>query len=612
MDINQKLIIQHLSSAPIFSECSNTDLARIVHHAKILEFETGKTIYEANTKTHKIYIVIEGSVDLLSNEKVIDTVRSGVIGEESLLGEVYLTQAVANGNTKVLSIPASNAEIILENVKVHDKILFSLLNHLSPIKTKLKKKLKSKKSEESSTIKNIGWILTIICPIIFYLFAAPYFQKWNVFIFITVSIATILMWVFRLMHEFIPSIFAVLVFLVLDIAPPSVALYGFTDGSFYTALSIFGLSAILVSSGLVTRLVILMLKVVPISERWHSYSLFFFGLLLTPLLPSANGRVALLAPFLKDLNETLEVKPQSTSATRLSVAAFSGFTAISTIFLSSKSIHFVVIGLLPEQVRNRFTWVYWFYASLAAGVLLIIAFSILLEVMFHKTSPANLDKKQIRIQYEMLGPLSLHEWAALGGIVFFLLGIVTSSLHKIQLPWIGLMVLYAILSLEFLSKKDFQTNIDWTFLMYLGTLVGIVKTMSYIGLDQIIGNQILWLGEYMKTDFPIFVLLLSIIIFVLRLFVPNNSAVAILASVLFPVAEVSGLNIWVVAFIILMMSDGWIFPYQCSYYIQFDELLGEDKIYNIKQFLIYNLVTNAFRLAAIYISIPYWRYIGLL
>ena len=163
-----------------------------------------------------------------------------------------------------------------------------------------------------------------------------------------------------------------------------------------------------------------------------------------------------------------------------------------------------------------------------------------------------------------------------------------------------------------MSKSDFRINIDWTFLVYLGTLLGLVRSMSYIGLDQQLGQHLLWLGEYTRSNFSLFVLLLSASIIGLRIFIPNNATVAILATVLFPIAALSGVNPWVVGFIILIMSDAWFMPYQCTYYILFDDLTSSRRLFDKKLMLKFNLVSISFRLIAVYASIPFWRMIGIL
>ncbi len=55
----------------------------------------------------------------------------------------------------------------------------------------------------------------------------------------------------------------------------------------------------------------------------------------------------------------------------------------------------------------------------------------------------------------------------------------------------------------------------------------------------------------MRLDFPVFLLILTCVMFTLRLVAPNNAVIAISATVLMPLADLNGVNPWVIGFIIL-------------------------------------------------------------
>ena len=61
-------------------------------------------------------------------------------------------------------------------------------------------------------------------------------------------------------------------------------------------------------------------------------------------------------------------------------------------------------------------------------------------------------------------------------------------------------------------------------------------------------------------------LLLFVLVNVIRIVVPINAAVVILATVL-PLADINGVNAQVVGFIVLMFAEVWFLPFQCSYYL---------------------------------------------
>jgi DASS family divalent anion:Na+ symporter len=97
-----------------------------------------------------------------------------------------------------------------------------------------------------------------------------------------------------------------------------------------------------------------------------------------------------------------------------------------------------------------------------------------------------------------------------------------------------------------------------------------------------------------------------------RLVVPNSACIAIFVTVLIPMAQTSGVNPWVVGFVVLVFSDGWIFPYQCSYFLLFRDMSTESGLFDQRALLRFSIATNVFRLAAVYLSLPYWHWLGML
>jgi di/tricarboxylate transporter len=616
------------------SKINNYEIAKYISYFRIYYCNPNQNIYSKGEYANKIYWVLKGSVQLEDQDTKIQIEEKEAFGDESLHPQMhYFFSAKTLSKCVLLILDSKMAQsLILKNVQenyVLEKILTtisgkkeSLVRHPS-IKSHFEKIDSMKISlNKERKIKILGWILAIFLPLFYYFFTyenSVFYINWNTHIFISIFIAVLLMWAFRLISEYVTSIFAILSILILNVAPQNIVLSGFTDGSFYLALSIFTLSYLIVSSGFAYRIVLWLLRIVPLSTRWHSYSLFTVGLLLTPILPSTNGRVALIVPILKNFLHSIGLthtqttkKEEIASISKIITATFIGTTMFSTIFLSSKAIHFVIFGLLPDQIKDRFTWSYWLFASLVAGIIMIIGCILLLEIFYPKDKNPPITKKHIQLQYLALGKMNLNEYAALGGLLLFLIGIATSGLHKISLPWIGLMILYATLSLGFINHKQFRQSIDWTFLIFLASLIGFIKTFSYIGLDHIFSENLNWLGIYMQKNFIFFIVICLGVIFLMRLFIPTNSTVAILASILFPLAQIYGINVWVIGFILLMFSDMWFFPYQSTYYIQFENLLYEERYFNQKNLLYYNAIANIFRIIAVITSVYYWQKVGIL
>lgn len=464
----------------------------------------------------------------------------------------------------------------------------------------------------SPTRHATGWIITIVACGAALLLARRAQAALNQTIFAVIFAAAMSMWIFRLVEEFIPCIFCAAAFLVLDLAPARVVMSGFTSDSFFMAMSFFGLSAVFLSSGLLRRLILLVLRHAPPSRAGYSLAFFLIGFASTLVFPTANGRILILMPIVMEISAVLGYPAGGLAATEIAVSAFFGATWLSSMIMTSKTINFVVVDLLPDQVKHQFSWLYWAYASLGSSAVLLLLYVALAALAFRNAPAPRLSRDKLNHLLRGLGPWRLQEWCALGGIIALGLFVFTSSLHKIEISWLSLAVLFIFLAFGFLSPEEFQKKVNWNFLLYLGGLVGIAKTMSFLGWDARIGRMFSPLGEIMQRNFILFIIILFAVVTALRLAVPNNVVVAQLAVVLFPVAQSAGVNPWVIGYLLLLFSDGWEAPYQCTYYLQMEDIAGERPFYDQRFFLRFNAASNLLRLFAVLIALPYWRWLGII
>lgn len=606
----------YFANNPVFDSCSSVDIARLLPHLQLVRIKAGETLFQAGNKPGVMYLIKQGKLKLNSGQRLISEILpGGLAGQEAATGlDAYQAKAVAEEDVIAIALKAEMIQpLMAENKQLNSKIHRSFLNLFTEINNNIEKSITSSKEVELASTKiTLGWFIAIILPLVVMHYGSEWGFDWNERVFIAVASATIVMWVFGVAPEFVPAIFAILSLVILGVVPKDVVLSGFTSSSFFMAIGIFSLGAVLLTSGLTYRIVLHLLHILPKTQSALGLGLLSIGFVLTPVIPSTNGRASLIAPIFVDMFNTLRYKASGKAATALAISAFTGLSLFAPIFLTSKSANFVVYGMLPEQVREQFSWMYWFTASIVAAVVLLVLFSLLVKFMFRNEESPILSRENIESQLKILGPIDLHEWAALIGIAFLAVGILTGSLHKISPAWIALIILYIFLTIGVFSKNQFRINIDWSFLFLLAGMIGIVKTMTYIGIDQRLSSNLSWLIPYMKDNFPLFVLLLSVSIVLVRFIIPNNPTIMIFAAIFVPVAENSGVNPWVVVFIILMMSDTWFMRYQSTYYVVFDEIANPDKQYEEKSFMKFNVLTIFIRLAAIYASLPFWSWLNII
>ena len=595
--------------------CRHDTLARLLPHLQTRALSPGETLFTSGDTADNAYLRLEGEITLHYGRE--PHAAEGLLGEEAGLPvECHQGTAIATSPAKVAVIPARELrQLTKTNPALPTLLQKRLLTRLhgqqpSPAPATSAQPVKTAKHGNWQPV--VGWACALLWPMLILLMAGSWGLDENAVLFLAIFSSTVAMWVFSLVDDYVPGLFALFAILILNLAPPSQILSGFASDGFFLALSILGVSTVMTASGLSYRIQLWLLLKLPDRPLWRNLALFIAGAALTPVVPSANGRCALVAPLVGDMTDLLRAPKGGQTATQLAASAFTGATSLSSIFLTSKSVNFVVFGLLSIQAQNQFQWLNWLLGNLAVGVLLIGLQLGAVFLWYRNDQTMALPKGQVAAQLILLGKMTPKEWASLAGILFFSIGVATTALHKIAPAWMALALLYVLLLFGFLNKKEFKEKVDWPFLMYLGGLIGISSGFSAVGLDLWLGEHLADLGGMMRTNLSLFLLLLFAILFVLRLAMPINAAIVICATVFMPLAEIYGANPWIIGVSILLLGEMWFLPYQCSYYLQFREALGRPGLYDERSLLRFNGVMNGVKLLALYGSIPYWQWLGLL
>jgi divalent anion:Na+ symporter, DASS family len=612
--IAQHEAVPALLADPVLRQSHYDKLSRLLPQVGVRQFQAGETLIESGDRASHLYLITRGQVEVtLADGHVMSMTAPCRIGDEAGTDFAnYTRTAIAIGDIDTITLPRSGLQrLTKDQSNLKTAFYYALLDgrEQAPLPTA---RAAGKKKNEVKMVS--GWLIAILLPLTILLMGRDGLGLAAEAVYYLAMVSSVItMWVFGLVDDYVPCVFAMLVSVVLGLAPPSVVLSGFSSDGFLMAMSILGLGTVMVASGLSYRVLLAALLAVPNTRFWQNLVLVVLGIFLTPTVPSINGRVALMMPSLTDLIEELNAKPGERVATRLSVGMFTGVSLLSGAFLSSKSVNFVVYGLLPSQVQNAFQWSSWLFASSVSALVLLVGYFLIDALLGARTTETtSLSKPVVRAQLRMLGRIKNREWAAIIGISIFIAGVTTASIHKVSPPWLGLTILYGLLLLGFLNKNEFRERIDWPFLIHLSGTVGIISTFNYLGLDKWVAGHLSWVLDYMKQDFTIFLAVLTAVTLTVRLVVPISAAIVLLAAVLIPAAQVYGLHPWVTGFAILILGEIWFLPYQCSYYIAMQDEAAKTGLYDTKRFLLVNAAMSALRIASLYASIPFWKSLGLL
>jgi di/tricarboxylate transporter len=457
-----------------------------------------------------------------------------------------------------------------------------------------------------------GWASVVVLPPVVYvaMLAAGFSVQSS--IFAAMLGATVLFLVFRLVDEFVPALVAVVAALIVGLAPPNVALAGFSSPSLLLLLGVYSLSAVISSSGLSYRLMLRMLLRLPDKPVWHQVTLLGSGYVLSPLMPSTNARLSLLTPVYKDMVSGLRLPPRGPGITALLAAMFGGALLFSPMMATSKSSNIAGLSLLPPQVQAEFSGLFWLTAAAVAAVGMTVLHLFTVPRLFPTGDEAPLPREQMQRRLAELGPLKPQEWIAAGSFLFFLVGSATVSWHHVKPPYLAGCVLLALLLTGALLRKGFQREVDWPMIVFLLGIDSLMRIMNHLGLAQALSLAVNHGFDFIDGHVSLFILVALGVTLTMRLALPVTAGMLTSAVILLPVAASQGIHPWICVFCTAMFSDISFFAHQGTngiIQLRTTGLLAEA---DERGFLRYNMLMNAGRVLMVIASIPWWKWLGLL
>lgn len=458
----------------------------------------------------------------------------------------------------------------------------------------------------------VGWSLVFLLPPLVYVLGLAERFSVQASIFAALLAATVLLWVFSLVEEFVGPLVAIVGALFVGLAPPEVALSGFSSPGLLLLIGVFALSATISSSGLSYRLIMRLLLRLPDRPFWHQTALLLSGYALSPMMPSTNARISLLTPVYKDMVAGLRLAPRGPAITALLAALFGGAALFSPMMATSKSSNIAAVNFLPRQLQAEFSGIFWLVAAAVAALAVTVAHLAVIPRLFPTQNEQPLPRADLRRKLAELGPLSPAEWTAAGSFLFFLVGSATVGWHHVKPPYLAGCVLLGLLLTGTMLRKDFRTSLDWPQIFFLLGLDSLVRIMDYLGLQQALARSVSPYFGFVGASLPAFILACLIVTLLVRLALPVTAGALTAVVIMLPIAAGQGINPWIAVFCTAIFSDISFFRYQGTnglIQLHSEGLIGDT---DEKGFMRYTMLMNGARVVAVYASIPWWSLLGLI
>jgi hypothetical protein len=149
-------------------------------------------------------------------------------------------------------------------------------------------------------------------------------------------------------------------------------------------------------------------------------------------------------------------------------------------------------------------------------------------------------------------------------------------------------------------------------IFFLLGMDSMMRIMTHLGLALALSDAVGEAYGFVDGKIGLFILATLLTTLAVRLVLPVTAGMLTSAIILLPVAAAQGINPWICIFCTAIFSDISFFRHQGTNGILQIQSAGLFETADERGFMRYNLFMNAARVAAVYASIPWWKWLGLL
>ena len=396
--------------------------------------------------------------------------------------------------------------------------------------------------------------------------------------------------------------------------PFAKAFGAFSTGSWWLVVGAMVLAAAVAQCGLLKRVALMMMSKFPVTYKWQTLSLLLTGVVVSPMIPSGTVKASLMSSFALSISDALGFKRRSKGASGLFTAMFLSIGLLIPTMISATFINYVIIGALGE--KHQVSYLMWLVGALPWLILTLgLGYLVILFLYKVDSSSVTATNDVIMKQLHGLGPMQRNEKITAIVLVLCLLFWMTERLHGISAATTTLVAVAILCVTNVVDRVTFRAKVTWDAIIFLGCAVSMTTAFPAMGIDKWIGNLAQPVLVPLLTDnILVFIVVLSIIVYVIRIFMVSQTAfIALFAVFLVPAAEAAGIHPWVLIFMSFTAANVFVLKYQNIMYlpslIAASTAAGEDFVEHgqIAKFGVYYMISNIIILFA---CVPFWKMIG--
>jgi di/tricarboxylate transporter len=423
---------------------------------------------------------------------------------------------------------------------------------------------------------------------------------------------TVVLWVFSVVNNGIASVLMMGLLIAAKVPPPD-ALYGFSQGSWWTLVAVLYYGCAMKSTGLAQRISYYVLSLFPATYTGILFAFFVIGSILSLGIPSMTVRTAIMVPIAWALVQSLGIPPKSKGSALiiLTTVEMAVVPGVGTLMGSLNGP--VIISVFNQMKLPPITFSDYTRVMALPTLVICVLIIVLNQIMLRPESPIKVGGGFAKQELKKLGPIKQNElitglvvlasifmWATQG----------PNNWHNIPAFVIGMIALGIFGFTGIIKDSDIATGVSWTLLLFLGGVFSLAQVVDKQNIFKWVGGYFIPVASQMISTPMLLIATMVVAVLILRFVDPTGFLVI---PVLFlPIVEImmkAGISPLVVVAPTTVASAPFWLPYE-NFWIAMSESLTGGQGYTGGQRVRLATVYAVTVLVTLTVSVVFWKMTG--
>ena len=421
---------------------------------------------------------------------------------------------------------------------------------------------------------------------------------------------TIILWAFQVMNNGVASVLMMALLIPAGIKP-SLALSGFSTGSWWVLLAVLFYGFAMQRTGLAARISYYILSLFPATYSGILAAFFVIGTVLSLGIPSMTVRTAIMVPIAWALVQSLELKPRSKGSALIMLTTVE-MAVVPGCGLLYGSLYGPVVDSLFQVKHLPLS--YLAYARVLELPTLVLCALTLLgnQWILKPEKPLDSSPQFARNKLRELGRMGRAETITALIVACSIIFWATDRWHHLPSFFIGMVGLAVFALAGIVGNADIAGGVSWTLLLFMGGIFSLGNVLTEYKITDWLAGYFVPVAQHLTFSTIVLLLVMAIAMLAVRFLDPSGFiAIAVLFIPIVDTTSAAGIPPLILTAALLLPSVPFWATYQNIWVAMGDGITDGQAFTAGERLRLANLYA-VLALITLAVSTGYWKLIGAL